>query len=346
MAQPTSPATFPALRNSILKGQLAPVYLIHGDEPYYTDELAKLFEAIVPESERDFNLYTLYSRETNPAQIADACRRYPMMAERLVVIVKEAQLLKSSLNALADYAASPVPTTVLAILCRGESVKAAKLISAIKASGGVIFESKKLNERSVDPAIETLAREASLSIDPKGTAMLRDYIGTDLSKLKNEIDKMAMILGPGATITPESIERHIGVSKDYNNFELIDAVAAHNAAKAFRIVDYFARNPKSNPTVVTVTALFNYFSNLLIYHFTPDKSPSSLLGALGLRWQGQLRPYETGARFYNAFKTIEIISAIRAYDANSKGIGSRQDAYALMRDLIFRILNAPGDISF
>lgn len=345
MAATTSPITYAALRQALAKGQLAPVYLIHGDEPYYTDELAKFFDNILPETERDFNLYTIYAKETTPAQIADTCRRYPMMTDRQVVIVKEAQLLKSALNNLADYAAHPTPTTILAILCRGESVRAAKLISAIKAAGGVVFESKKLNEKNIDPAIDALVREAGLSIDQKGIAMLRDFVGTDLSRLKNEIDKMAMILGTGATITPESIERNIGISKDYNNFELIDALATHNTAKAFKIIDYFKKNPKSNPTMLTLSAIFNYFSNLLIYHFTRDKSPSSLLTALSLKWQGQLRNYEFGAKHYNAYKVIEIISAIRRFDVQSKGVGSRQDPYELMRTLIFHILNASGTIT-
>lgn len=189
-----------------------------------------------------------------------------------------------------------------------------------------------------------IAREAGLNIEPKGVAMLRDFIGTDLARLYNEINKMAMVLPAGATITPESIERHIGISKDFNNFELIDAIATKNAPKIFRIVDYFRSNPKNNPTVLTASTVFNYFSNLLIVHFTRDKSPSSLMGALGLKWQSQVRNYETGARNYNAYKVIEILSAIRRFDANSKGIGSRQQEYDLLHDLMFRILTAPGQI--
>ena len=175
--------------------------------------------------------------------------------------------------------------------------------------------------------------------------MLRDYIGTDLSRLYNEIGKLALILGPGAMVTPEAIERHIGISKDYNNYELIDAINIRNAAKTFAIVEYFRNNPKNNPTVMTVSSLFNQFSNLLIYHYTKDKSPSGYMDALGFKSPWALKVYETASRNYNVRQTIEIITAIREFDVKSKGLGSRQNEYSLLKDLIFHILTARGIIS-
>ncbi len=345
MAQSTSAISFASLRQSLAKRQFAPVYLLHGEEAYYADELIKLFDSIIPESDRDFNMYTIYAPESSPEAIADTCRRFPMMADRQVVIVKELQTIKANeIDRLSEYAGHPTPTTLLVLCSRGAAVKSKELLAAVKSGGGVIFESKKLTEKTIDPSIVNIAREAGLNIEPKGVAMLRDFIGTDLARLYNEINKMAMVLPAGATITPESIERHIGISKDFNNFELIDAIATKNAPKIFRIVDYFRSNPKNNPTVLTASTVFNYFSNLLIVHFTRDKSPSSLMGALGLKWQSQVRNYETGARNYNAYKVIEILSAIRRFDANSKGIGSRQQEYDLLHDLMFRILTAPGQI--
>lgn len=174
--------------------------------------------------------------------------------------------------------------------------------------------------------------------------MLRDYIGVDLARLYNEIDKLALILGPNAMITPEAVERNIGISKDYNNFELVDAICSRNAAKSFTIVEYFRNNPKNNPTVMTVSSLFGLFQNLLIYQYTRDKSTSGYLDALGFRSQWQLKNYEVAVRHYNVRQTIEIISAIREFDTRSKGIGSRQNEYDLLRTLIFRILTARGII--
>nr|WP_303754776.1 hypothetical protein [uncultured Duncaniella sp.] len=183
-----------------------------------------------------------------------------------------------------------------------------------------------------------------MTVDPKALSMLRDYIGTDLSRLYNEIDKLSFILGAGAMITPEAIERNIGISKDYNNFELVDAINARNAAKAMAIVEYFRNNPKNNPTVMTLSTLFNHFSNLLIYHYTHDKSQSGYMDALGLKSPWALRNYETAARSYNVRQTIEIISALRECDCRSKGISSRQNEYDLLKDLIFRILTSSGII--
>lgn len=341
----SSNPTFSELKRQLAaRVKLAPVYLLHGEEGYYIDELVKDFEALVPEEERDFNLYILYAPESGVETVMDVCHRYPMMAQRQVVIVKEAQAVRADqLNKLHSYVERPNETTVLVISCRGAQAKGKELLAAVKKNG-VIFESKRLSERNVVPVINDLIKEKGLNVDPKALAMLRDYIGADLSRLYNEIGKLALILGPGAMVTPEAIERNIGVSKDYNNFELVDAIVSRNPAKAFAIVEYFRNNPKNNPTVMTVSSLFNQFSNLLIYHYTRDKSQSGYMDALGMRNAWGLRVYEVAARNYNVRQTIEIISAIREFDARSKGIGSRQNEYDLLKDLVYRILTARGII--
>lgn len=341
----SSTPTYSELRRQLAaKTSLAPVYLLHGEEGYYIDELVKDFEALVPDEERDFNLYVLYAPESGVETVMDVCHRYPMMAERQVVIVKEAQAIRADqLNRLHSYVERPNPTTVLVISCRGAQAKGKELLAAVKKNG-VIFESKRLSERNILPVISDLIKEKKLSVDPKALSMLRDYIGVDLARLYNEIDKLALILGPRAMITPEAIERNIGISKDYNNFELIDAINSRNAAKAFAIAEYFRNNPKNNPTVMNVSSLFNQFSNLLIYHYTRDKSQSGYLDALGLKSPWALKGYETAARNYNVRQTIEIISAIREFDTRSKGIDSRQNEYDLLKDLIFHILTARGFI--
>lgn len=340
-------ATFASLRNDIRRRSLKPLYVLHGAEGYYIDRLTEDFIGVVDEADRDFNLYQLYgSQQLDPAVVEETCRRYPMMSDRQVVILKEAQSMRADqLDRLARYAADPAPTTVFVICFRGSEPKGKKLMAEAKAHGE-IFESKKLSEKAVMPAIAELVKERGLAIEPKGLTMLRDYIGADLAKLYGEIDKLAMILPKGATVTPEAIERNIGISKDYNNYELIDAIASRNVRKAFDIVDYFKANPKNNPTVMVVSAMFSLFANLLVYHFTRDKSQQSLMAALGLRSPWQLRNYETAARSYNAYRTIEVISAIRRFDAFSKGVGSRQNEYDMLRDLVYHIFTAPGDISF
>lgn len=341
----SSTPTYSELKRQLAaRTSLTPVYLLHGEEGYYIDELVKDFEALVPEEERDFNLYTLYAPESGVETVMDVCHRYPMMAERQVVIVKEAQAIRADqLNKLHSYVERPNPTTVLVISCRGAQAKGKELLAALKKNGA-IFESKRLNERNIVPVINDLIKEKGLNVDPKALAMLRDYIGADLSRLYNEIGKLALILGKGAMVTPEAIERNIGISKDYNNFELVDAIVGRNAAKAFAIVEYFRNNPKNNPTVMTVSSLFNQFSNLLIYHYTRDKTQAGYMDALGLRNAWGLRVYEAASRAYNVRQTIEIISAIREFDTRSKGIGSRQNEYDLLKDLIFHILTARGII--
>lgn len=344
-AKASSATSYPELCRQIkADGNLAPVYLLHGEEGYYIDRLVDLFEQLLPQEDRDFNLHTFYGPETDMDTVMDTCRRLPMMAQRQVVILKEAQSVRAdSLNRLHFYCSQPVATTVLVIVSRGEKAKGKELLGEIKKNG-VIFESVRPRERELPGVISDIIRSKDMSIDPKALSMLRDYLGTDMARIHNEVDKLSFILGPGAMVTPEAIERNIGISKDYNNFELISALNRRDAVRAMTIVQYFTANPKANPTVLTSSTLFNHFSNLLIYHYTRDKSPSGYMDALGLKSTWALRDYETAAKAYNVRQTIEIISALREFDTRSKGIGSRQNEYALLKDLIFRILTASGII--
>lgn len=345
MAASAQTQTYAEILQAIAKRQLAPVYILHGEESYFIDQLAKAFEELVPAEERDFNYYALYAPEITPEIVMSTCMRFPMMSDRQVVILKEAQAVRADIiNKLHVYCAKPNPSTVLVICFRGDKAKGKDLIAKAKAGGAVFFESKALTERNIDPFITQLVREKKLNIEPKGLSMLRDFIGTDVAKIYNEIDKLAFILGEGAMITPEAIERNVGISKDFNNFELVDAIAAKDSAKIFRIIDYFRSNPKSHPAIMTVSTVFNYFSGLLAAQFSRDKSPNGLMAAIGIKWQSQLARYTTGMRNYNAYKTIEIISAIRDFDVKSKGIGSRQNEFDLLHDLMFRIVTCSGKI--
>lgn len=346
-ATATTSPNFSDLLRQIRQGRLHPVYIIHGEEGFFTDELVKAFESVIPEGERDFNFSVFYAPEVKAETIIGACRRYPMMSDRQLVLVKEAQAARADeINKLHAYVATATPTTVLVICFRGDKAKGKDLLAAAKKHNAVVFESKKPVGRNVDTLITNLVRSKGLNIEPKGLAMLCDYLGTDVSKIYNEINKLAMVLGQGAMVTPECIEVNIGVSKDFNDFELVDAIAARDSAKVFRILAYFRRNPKYCPTARTASNIFSYFAQLLTAQFTRDKSPSSLMAALGLKWDKQLTRFTMGMRNYNAYQTIEIIASIRTFDANIKGVGSRQNEYDLLHALLFRILNARGDICF
>lgn len=335
--------TYTALRNALARKQYSNVYFIHGEEGYYIDELAGLFETILPESERDFNQYTLYAPQTDAATVSEACQRYPMMAERQVVIVKEAQAVPVAwFNKLLPYLESPVATTVLVIIARGASVKSATLNKSLAKGRAVVFESKRLAPAAVTNTIREFIKERGLTIDDKALAMLQDYVGSDLSRIYNEIGKMTVALPANAMITPESVERNIGVSKDYNNFELIAAIARRDVPRIYKIINYFRRDPKNHQPIVTTPLFFNFFANLLTALYAPDKSDRGLMAELGFKWPGQLTDIKPGLANYRPWQIIKNISAIRQFDAQSKGIGSRADQFDLFEILIFQLLNNPN----
>ncbi len=338
------PISFDALRRAIRSGNLVPVYLLHGKEGYYIDELVKAFENILPEEDREYGLTNIYAPQVpDPRAIVDICRQIPMMTERQIVIVREAQSVRGDfIDKLAAYASSPTPSTILVVASRGDKIKGKEFAKAVVASRGVVFESKEVYANQVPALIERYIKDKGLNSEPRAIDLLGEYIGTNLSRLYNEIDKLTEILGPGATITPESVERNIGISKDYNNFELIDAIAAKDFAKMMRIAAYFEANSRQNPFVVTASSIFSFFADLLQAYYAKDRSDRGIQQELGLRNSFALKRIKQGMSNYNAFQIIEIIDAIRKYDAMSKGSGSRQDPYKMLGDLLFHIATAPG----
>lgn len=336
---------FNTLKRSISAGKFCPVYLLHGEEGYYIDVLLEMFEKVLPEDERDFNQYVFYAPESSPDTIIDACRRYPMMSEHTVVIVKEVQAANANfINGLKPYISNPTATTILVIASRGAQVKGKDITTAVKTGGGVTFESKKLTAMSVEPAIASLVKEKGLNIEPKSLKMLADFVGTDLSRLYNEINKLAMILPQGAMITPEAIEQNIGISKDYNNFELTRAISIRDFVKAVTIIRYFRSNPKTNPPMATFSVLFTLFSNVLIAFYAADKSDRGLMAELGFKSPYQLKDIKDAMQRYKPWQLIEIISEIRRADAMSKGVGSRMDAFDILDALVLRIFDARGEV--
>ncbi len=343
MATKDSLQAYEQIRRQIAARDFAPVYLLHGEEGFYIDELVKRFEASVSEEERAFDCYVVYGSDTSPDTVVNLCHNYPVISQKLVVIVKEAQNWKDSeWDHLIPYLERVVPSTLLVLASRGKTIKSKKIEKAMLAIRGEIMESQPVKDKNLISVVSGIIKLKGLNVEEKGLAMLCDYVGTDLSRIYNQIEKLTVALERGAMVTPEVIEKHIGISKDYNMFELTDALSVRDGGRAGRIIEYFRANPKSNPAVPVPATLFTHFSNLLIYHFTRDKSPASIMDALGLKWQSQVTRIEKAARYYSARQVIEIISALRQADRNLKGMGSRQDPYDILRDLIFLILNAHG----
>lgn len=337
--------SFADIASAIKKGNLAPVYLLHGEEGYFIDRLVKMFEEFYPVADREFCLFTLYGPQTSMGAVMDVCRQFPMMTDRQLVILKETQALRAGeLDKLAPYINNPADHTTLVICSRGASAKGKAFLDSVKHSDAVVFDSKRVPEYQIASHIQKLINEAGLTIDAKALEMLKNHVGTDLSRLYNEIEKLITVLGPGAMVTPEAVERNVGISKDYNAFELVEALAVKDAEKAFRICDYFAANPKGAPTVLVVAAVFNFFADLLITYFEKDQSEHGLMQALGLKSTFPLKRIRAARSKYNAYQVIEIIRAIRNFDVNSKGFASRQNEYALLRELVFHILTAPGNL--
>lgn len=334
--------TFEDLRRKIKSGKLDPLYIIHGEEGYYADVLARDFEEALPEEDRVFNQHVLYASEIEPGAVMDLCARYPMGGDRQMIIVKECQAARAdSVNRFHKYFRNPTPTTTLVLIFRGADAKGKELMTAAKASA-TVFQSKKATDYTTPGLIQNYIREKGMKADQKSVAMLHEFIGNNLSRLFNEIDKLALILGNGATITPEAVERNIGISKDYNGFELVDAVAARDAAKVMRITQYFASNPKATATPIITASLFNFFSDLLICFYSKDKTEKGLMDALGAKSAFAVRKFRTGMSRYNAFQVIEAINALREFDVKSKGRGSRENEWDLLRELMYRLLTAPG----
>ena len=341
----TQETTFESLARSLAAGEYRPVYILHGKEGYYIDRLVKMFENILPEEDREYGLTNMYAPQVaDPQAIVDACRQVPMMTERQVIILREAQAVKGDfLDKLAGYVSSPTTSTIFVVASRGETLRGKELAKAVKSSGGVIYESKEPWPNQIPGLITSYIKPKGIGADDKAIEMLGEYIGTNLSRLYNEIDKLAEILGKGARITPEAVERNIGISKDYNNYELLDAVAGKDVAKMMRIGAYFAANPKDNPFVVTAATLFGFFTDILQAYYAKDKSERGIEMELGLR-KPALKRVLAGKSNYSAYQVIEILDAIRRYDAMSKGSGSRRDPYIMLNELLFHIATARGKL--
>ncbi|WP_072992086.1 DNA polymerase III subunit delta [Flavobacterium segetis] len=326
--------------NEIKGGTIKPIYFLMGEEPYYIDKLCEYIEKnILTEEEKGFNQSVLYGRDVTIEDIISAAKRYPMMAERQVVIVKEAQDLIRTIEKLENYAENPMPSTVLVFCFKYKALDKRKKVSKLIAKNGVFFESKKLYENQVGDWIKRVLAGKKYTIEPKANAMLVEFLGTDLSKINNELEKLQIILPLGSNITPKDIEENIGFSKDFNVFELRKAIGERNQLKAYTIAENFAQNPKDNPLIVTTSLVFGFFIQLLKYHGLKDKNPKNVAAVLGVN-PFFLKEYDVALKNFPMKKVSQIVASLREIDVKSKGVGANALSQSdLLREMLYKIFN-------
>lgn len=336
-----------------------PVYFLHGEEPYFIDEISDYIEQhVLDESEKGFNQTVLYGRDTDLASIISLAKGFPMMGERQVVIVKEAQALKElskssgdsdevkekksssdTKNVLMDYLENPQPLTILVFCFKYKKLDARSTLAKTIAKKAVLFESKKLYDNKIPDWINGYLKEKKYSINPKAAILFAEYLGNDLSKIANEVGKLCINLPENSEISIDHIQQNIGISKDFNVFELQDALGKKDVLRTNLIIRYFAANPKENPLIMTNASLYNYFQKVLLYHFVPDKNRGSVASALGMN-PFFVEGYERAARNYNTAKLKSIFNYLHECDARSKGIDNVSIEHGdLLKEMVFKILH-------
>ncbi len=342
MAEKKTSITYEAVMKSLVARQFAPVYVLMGDESYFIDKICDyLAENVLKAEERDFNQNIVFGADVTAAQVVDLCKGYPMMAERRVVILKEAQNLRN-LEPLERYFENPVKSTVFVMCYKNGSIDRRKKLLPRAELVGVVFESKKLYDRQLPAFIEKYLKMGKATIEPKAVRMVADHVGTDLHRLTSELDKLLISLPEkDRRVTPDVVEREIGVSKDFNAFELRSAIVNRDVFKANQIINYFDNNPKSGSLYALLPMLFSYFQNLMIAYYAPNKqNEGELAKFLDLKSTWGVREYTTGMRNYSGMKVMSIIDKFREVDAKSKGLDNPfTSAGELMKELVFFILH-------
>lgn len=320
----------------IKKGSVAPIYFLMGEESYYIDLISKYIEThVLSEEEKGFNQTVFYGRDISVDEIVSYAKRYPLMAEKQVIIIKEAQDLSRNLDALQSYIENPMPSTVLVFCYKYKSLDRRRKISKTLAKNAVLFESKKLYDNQVPSWLQAVAKEDGYTISPKATHMLVEFLGTNLSKIKNELDKLQLIVPKGTEITPEHIEENIGISKDFNNFELQNAIGTKDYKKAFQIAQYFSQDTSSNPFVLTLSLMHSFFTRLLKYHALENKGQAPKVLGVSPYFIDQ---YRDAARAYPIRQVTAILAELRELDLMSKGVGASNLSHEdLLKELLIRV---------
>ena len=327
---------------SIKKGDIKPIYFLCGDEPYYIDQISDYIEKnVLSEEEKSFNQMILYARDTSIEQIISYAKRFPMMSEKMVIIIKEAQDLSRNLEKLLSYAEKPLESTVLVFCYKYKKLDKRKKISKTIAKNGIVFESKKLYDNQVPDWISKYLSNIKYKITPKATMMLAEFLGTDLSKIKNELRKQTSIISVDTEITEKHIEENIGFSKDFNNFELRKAIGNKEILKSNKIIQHFSHNPKEHPLVMSISTLANFFTQILLCHGLSDKSANNIAKNTGVHpfFVGE---YTTAIKNYPMRKVSQIIDYLKIADLKSKGVGATATGMPhkeILKELVFKILH-------
>ncbi len=331
--------TYQSILSDLKKKNYKPIYFLFGEEPYYIDKITDyIAENVLTESEKAFNQTVLYGKDTLVEDIINSAKRFPMMANHQVIIVKEAQYLKN-IDKLIFYAEKPLESTILVFNYKYKKLDGRSKLSKVLKKSAVFFESSRLYENQIPAWINTYLKSKNYSATPKATQLLTEFLGNDLSKITNELDKYIISLPEGTTINDEHIEQNTGISKDFNSFELQNAIIYKNVLKANKIVKYLAQNNRTAPLPMIISTLAYFFIKVLNYHFLQDKSESNAVAMLKVH-RFFLKDYVTAARNYNVKKTISIISMLREYDMKAKGynnVSAKEED--LLKELIFKIMH-------
>ena len=328
---------------SIRKGNLAPVYILMGTEAYYIDLVVENLEKYaIPEEDRDFNYNVFYGNDADIDYVVGVAQQFPVFADRKLVILKEAQSMrqaKVALEKFAPYVNQPAPATIFVIVFKGDTLNAtSKLMKAAKESGAVVLKSETPRDYELPALIRDFCQQRKVNIEDKAVTLLADYIGSPLSKLFGEVNKLISIVDKNnPRITCELIEKNIGISKEFNNIELVNAIRRRDYPAAVKIVKYFAANPKQNPTPMTTGILLKFFSEIITAHYLPNKSDAALIETFGLRSTRFLNDFKLAMQNFNPRQAVNAVHYLREFDTKSKGIDSYLNEYDLLLELIFKI---------
>ena len=333
--------TYEEILRDVKAQKFAPVYYLMGEEDYYIDKLSDaIVDAVLSEDEKDFNLDVVYGAETDINKIIELAHAYPMMAERRVVLVREAQAVRS-LEGLEAYLSHLTPTTVLIFCHKHGKLDTRKAAAKAILQFGVVIESKKLYENQLPPFISRYFRQHEVDIEPQAIQMLAGHVGADLNRLTTEMDKLLLALPEGGRVVGTAlVEEQTGMSKDFNDFELMAALAQRNVFRSNQIVKYYQGNPRSFFIGRTLTNLFTFFSDVMLAYYAPDKNDASIAAWLGKSEWKVRQDIGPARRNYSGVKVMQILGEIRKTDAQSKGVGGcRTPHEELLLDLIFFILH-------
>ncbi|MDC3050582.1 DNA polymerase III subunit delta [Flavobacteriales bacterium] len=330
---------FQSILSDLKAKKYQPVYFLMGEESYFIDLISDyIINEVLDDTEKEFNQTVLYAKDIDVQTVISTAKQFPLMGKRTVVIIKEAQQLKK-IEQLENYLNNPQESTILVFCYKYKSLDKRKSLYKILSKKAVLFESKKLYDNQVPAWIVNYLSSKQYKIGHKASHLIAEYLGNDLNKISNELEKLMIILPANSEITSESIESNIGISKDYNNFELTNALAKKDIIKSNRIANFFSKNPKENPLVVSVGVIFNFFQKVLLYHTIIDKSSNNVARLLKIN-PYFIKDYQIAAKNYSKSKSIEVIGLCRTYDMKSKGVDNHSiNDGELLKEFLFKILH-------